>query len=191
MLIKATPGRKAFFAGMLSIDELLQLAKERQHDRDQHPLMFGLDVNAARYVNGQRETPNGEVGRGTPTESRAAACTMLRAGLSRPARRAAALAPDLCVHGKSKGQAGALAKGESQAGATAGRKHMRCQRPTPPEALAHASSAAHPTCYPAASPALCANTGECTLPTNQNRMCAHPRPDPLRPPFTPQRKTPG
>ena len=61
-MVKATPERRAFFEGLASFGALARLA--RCADEEGEPLEFGVDVNAARYVDGKRETPNGEVGWG-------------------------------------------------------------------------------------------------------------------------------
>ncbi|PSC74527.1 bifunctional lysine-specific demethylase and histidyl-hydroxylase MINA [Micractinium conductrix] len=59
VVVKATPERRAFFEGLASFGALARLA--RCADEEGEPLEFGVDVNAARYVDGKRETPNGEV----------------------------------------------------------------------------------------------------------------------------------
>lgn len=58
-VIRASAARKAFFNGLFSWAELQRLAAIC--DEEGEPLEFGVDVNAARYVGGRRETPNGEV----------------------------------------------------------------------------------------------------------------------------------
>ncbi len=58
-MIRASAARKAFFNGLFSWGELQRLAAIC--DEEGEPLEFGVDVNAARYVGGRRETPNGEV----------------------------------------------------------------------------------------------------------------------------------
>lgn len=58
-VFKATPGRMALFQGMCSLPTLLNWL--RQREKKQGPLEFAVDVNAARYRDGTRETPNGEV----------------------------------------------------------------------------------------------------------------------------------
>jgi hypothetical protein len=47
------------FEGLFSYAELLRLAAIAGEEGE--ALEFGVDVNAARYVDGRRETPNGEV----------------------------------------------------------------------------------------------------------------------------------
>lgn len=46
---------------MMNMHELLELAKMRDQDEHDGPLLFPRDVNAVRYVNGVRESLNGEV----------------------------------------------------------------------------------------------------------------------------------
>ena len=58
-VIRASAARTAFFNGLFSWAELQRLAAIC--DEEGEPLEFGVDVNAARYVGGRRETPNGEV----------------------------------------------------------------------------------------------------------------------------------
>jgi hypothetical protein len=57
---RATEARRRLLGGRFSFQELLRLAHISEQEGG--PLEFGTDVNAARYVNGVRETPNGEVG---------------------------------------------------------------------------------------------------------------------------------
>ncbi|KAL4438516.1 hypothetical protein ABPG77_000164 [Micractinium sp. CCAP 211/92] len=59
-VFKATPERRAFFEGLASFSQLAHVARICEGEGE--PLEFGVDVNAARYVDGRRETPNGEVG---------------------------------------------------------------------------------------------------------------------------------
>ena len=58
-MIRSSAARKALFQGLFSWAELQRLAAIC--DEEGEPLEFGVDVNAARYVGGRRETPNGEV----------------------------------------------------------------------------------------------------------------------------------
>ena len=58
-VFKATPERRALFTGQLDYAELLRLAGICEQEGQ--ALEFGVDVNAARYIDGKRETPNGEV----------------------------------------------------------------------------------------------------------------------------------
>ena len=60
MVFKASAARRALFAGLFSYAELQRLAVICEQEEE--PMEFGVDVNAARYVDGKRETPNGEVG---------------------------------------------------------------------------------------------------------------------------------
>ncbi|PRW61282.1 bifunctional lysine-specific demethylase and histidyl-hydroxylase MINA [Chlorella sorokiniana] len=59
VVLRASTARTAFFNGLFSWGELQRLAAIC--DEEGEPLEFGVDVNAARYVGGRRETPNGEV----------------------------------------------------------------------------------------------------------------------------------
>jgi hypothetical protein len=58
-VFKATPGREALFQGMCSLPTVLNWL--RQREKKAGPLEFGVDINAARYKDGTRTTPNGEV----------------------------------------------------------------------------------------------------------------------------------
>lgn len=58
-VFRATPGRVALFQGMCSFPTVINWLKQRE--KKSGPLEFGVDVNAARYRDGTRETPNGEV----------------------------------------------------------------------------------------------------------------------------------
>lgn len=58
-MFKATPGRVALFQGMCSLPTFINWLKQRE--KKAGPLTFGVDVNAARYRDGVRTTPNGEV----------------------------------------------------------------------------------------------------------------------------------
>jgi hypothetical protein len=58
-VFKATAERVALFQGLCSFPAVLNWLKQRE--KKAGPLAFGVDVNAARYKNGVRETPNGEV----------------------------------------------------------------------------------------------------------------------------------
>lgn len=58
-VFRATPARVQLFEGLFSYAELLRLAAIAGEEGE--ALEFGVDVNAARYVDGRRETPNGEV----------------------------------------------------------------------------------------------------------------------------------
>lgn len=60
-MYRATAARRRVFAGLFGWGELQRLAAIC--DEEGQPLEFGVDVNAARYVDGRRETPNGEVWR--------------------------------------------------------------------------------------------------------------------------------
>lgn len=60
MHIPADADRKAFFSGLFDIESLYELAKPGPDGEP--PLEFNIDINAARYVDGERETPNGMVG---------------------------------------------------------------------------------------------------------------------------------
>lgn len=62
-LFKASdsPERQKFFQGLMDFRSFAKLAQNRESSEDEPPMQFGMDVNAARYVNGKRETPNGEV----------------------------------------------------------------------------------------------------------------------------------
>lgn len=59
-VFKATPERVALFQGLCSFPAVINWLKQRE--KKAGPLAFGVDVNAARYKKGVRETPNGEVG---------------------------------------------------------------------------------------------------------------------------------
>lgn len=61
-VLKATPERIALFQGLCSYPAVINWLKQRE--KKSGPLEFGADVNAARYKDGVRETPNGEVGSG-------------------------------------------------------------------------------------------------------------------------------
>lgn len=54
-LHRATPERAAAFAGAFDLSTLLALAGS-------HALQFGLDITAAKYVDGARTTPVAQVG---------------------------------------------------------------------------------------------------------------------------------
>ncbi|WIA29285.1 hypothetical protein OEZ86_011790 [Tetradesmus obliquus] len=58
-VFKATPERVALFQGLCSFPAVINWLKQRE--KKAGPLAFGVDVNAARYKKGVRETPNGEV----------------------------------------------------------------------------------------------------------------------------------
>ncbi|GBF91033.1 bifunctional lysine-specific demethylase and histidyl-hydroxylase [Raphidocelis subcapitata] len=59
-LFKATPARATLAARLTTLPTLLAwLAAAEAADGGRSPLRFGRDVNAARYQNGVRETPNG------------------------------------------------------------------------------------------------------------------------------------
>ena len=58
-MFKASAARRGLFAGLFTYADLQQLAVICEQEGE--PLEFGVDVNAARYVDGERETPNGEV----------------------------------------------------------------------------------------------------------------------------------
>ncbi|KAL4853814.1 Ribosomal oxygenase 2 [Chlorella vulgaris] len=57
-VFKATPARRALFSGLVDYAALLRLAQKLDAEND--PLLFEKDINAARYVNGKRETLNGK-----------------------------------------------------------------------------------------------------------------------------------
>lgn len=57
----ACADRASFFRGLMDFKAFEALTRKRETSEDEPPLQFGLDVNAARYVNGKRETPNGDV----------------------------------------------------------------------------------------------------------------------------------
>lgn len=61
-MFKATPGRRALAASLTTLPSLLAWVKRQEaaDPRGASPLLFGRDVNAARYTDGARETPNGE-----------------------------------------------------------------------------------------------------------------------------------
>jgi hypothetical protein len=59
VVFKASAERRALFAGLFNYVELQRLAVICEQEGE--PLEFEVDVNAARYVDGKRETPNGEV----------------------------------------------------------------------------------------------------------------------------------
>lgn len=58
-VFKASAARRGLFAGLFTYADLQQLAVICEQEGEL--LEFGVDVNAARYVDGKRETPNGEV----------------------------------------------------------------------------------------------------------------------------------
>eukprot|EP00882_Tetradesmus_deserticola_P009776 GHRQ01010328.1.p2 GENE.GHRQ01010328.1~~GHRQ01010328.1.p2 ORF type:complete len:219 (+),score=69.53 GHRQ01010328.1:315-971(+) len=58
-VFKATAERVALFQGLCSLPAVVNWLKQRQ--KKAGPLAFGVDFNTARYRNGVRETPNGEV----------------------------------------------------------------------------------------------------------------------------------
>ena len=58
-VFKATAQRRGLFDGLFCFAELQRLA--RICEQEGEPLQFGVDVNAARYVDGTRETPNGDL----------------------------------------------------------------------------------------------------------------------------------
>eukprot|EP00879_Flechtneria_rotunda_P000471 GHRR01000573.1.p1 GENE.GHRR01000573.1~~GHRR01000573.1.p1 ORF type:complete len:692 (+),score=292.63 GHRR01000573.1:55-2076(+) len=58
-VFKATPERIALFQGLCSLPAVLNWLKQRE--KKAGPLEFGVDVNAARYKDGVRENPNGDV----------------------------------------------------------------------------------------------------------------------------------
>ncbi|GAB4813452.1 hypothetical protein N2152v2_000498 [Parachlorella kessleri] len=57
-VFKATPERKAVFQNLVTFKALQKLATAREEEGE--PLLFGTDINAVRYANGVRETPNGD-----------------------------------------------------------------------------------------------------------------------------------
>lgn len=58
-VFRATPGRVALFQGLCSFPAFINWLKQRE--KKAGPLTFGVDLNAARYRDGVRTTPNGEV----------------------------------------------------------------------------------------------------------------------------------
>lgn len=58
---KADEARKAVLDGLFTCASLADILKKREQPGGPGPFVFGLDLNAAKYVNGVRETPNGEV----------------------------------------------------------------------------------------------------------------------------------
>jgi hypothetical protein len=58
-VFKATPARVALFQGLCSLPAVLNWLKQRE--KNAGPLEFGVDVVAARYKNGSRETLVAEV----------------------------------------------------------------------------------------------------------------------------------
>lgn len=58
-VFKATPERVAMFQGICTFPAVINWLKQRE--RKSGPLEFGVDVNAAIYKDGVRETPNGDV----------------------------------------------------------------------------------------------------------------------------------
>lgn len=61
-VFRATPQRAALAASLTTLPSLLKwvAAQEAADPSGESPLLFGRDVNAARYRDGVRETPNGE-----------------------------------------------------------------------------------------------------------------------------------
>jgi hypothetical protein len=70
-VFKATPARAALARRLTTLPTLLAWLKELEAEGGASPLLFGRDVNAARYRDGVRETPNG------PGEADAAALKVL------------------------------------------------------------------------------------------------------------------
>jgi hypothetical protein len=61
LYIKATPGRTAFFQRLIGgTPSFLKVLEGRE--RSEGPLAFGVEVIAARYQDGRRETLEAEVG---------------------------------------------------------------------------------------------------------------------------------
>ena len=58
-VFKATSERIALFQGLCTFPAIVNWLKQRE--KKSGPLEFGVDVNAARYKDGVRETPNGDV----------------------------------------------------------------------------------------------------------------------------------
>lgn len=81
-VFKASAARRALFAGLFSYADLQRLAVICEQEEE--PLEFGVDVNAARYVEGKRETPNGEVGGGQWLRGQAMCLTCLPAAAAGP-----------------------------------------------------------------------------------------------------------
>lgn len=60
LVSRATPARAALCQGLsCTFPTFINWLKQRE--KKSGPLEFGVDVNAARYRDGTRETPNGEV----------------------------------------------------------------------------------------------------------------------------------
>lgn len=62
-VFKANELKRKAFDGLFTCDSLDAVMKDREAEGGEGPLEFGVDLNAAKYVNGVRETPNGEVSR--------------------------------------------------------------------------------------------------------------------------------
>lgn len=60
--IAATEDRKQLFNGLFDINTFKDLAAKRDVDEELGSFQFGADLNAARYEDGKRTTPNGQVG---------------------------------------------------------------------------------------------------------------------------------
>lgn len=58
-IFKATPDRLALVHGLCTFPAVINWLKQRE--KKSGPLEFAVDVNAARYKDGIRETPNGDV----------------------------------------------------------------------------------------------------------------------------------
>jgi hypothetical protein len=62
-VFKATPARAALTARLTTLPSLLAWVRDVEAAGDgESPLMFGRDVNAARYRDGARETPSNGLG---------------------------------------------------------------------------------------------------------------------------------
>lgn len=60
-MFKGDGVKQKVFDGLFTCSSLDAIMKEREADDSKGPLEFGIDLNAAKYVDGVRETPNGEV----------------------------------------------------------------------------------------------------------------------------------
>jgi hypothetical protein len=87
-VFKATPARRALFSGLVDYAALLRLAQKLDAEND--PLLFEKDINAARYVNGKRETLNGKEVRSPADEDGRLRCNAKPTVACRAGRRGAA-----------------------------------------------------------------------------------------------------
>lgn len=98
-MFRATPGRVALMQGMCSFPTLINWLKQRE--KRHGGLEFAVDVNAARYRDGIRETPNGEVGvfvRGDEVRHQAAAPQQDHGCFPHTKAELAALSPTMRLH---------------------------------------------------------------------------------------------